>query len=65
MESLLGEVRQVHSVLALDKMQHIQILQFEAIHIRHLTVRIDGVAEIGGVYILVAQFDSYRCRAEP
>ena len=59
-ESLLRIVIRMKSVAAFDKIQHPHISQRKIRHIGHLSVRIDGVSEVGGMYVFVAHTEPER-----
>ena len=64
-KSLPGEILDSQPVGTFHEVQHIQVLQIEAVHVGHLSVRVDRVAEVGGVDVLVAQFGANGCCPEP
>ena len=62
-EGLLDEIVDIQSVLAFNQIQHADFGEREIGHVRHLSCGVDGVAEVGGMDVLVANLQSCRGHA--
>ena len=65
MKRLLREVCHAEPVGTFHQMQDIQILEIKAVDVRYLAVGTDGVAEIGGMDVVVGEREPERGSAEP
>ncbi len=61
-ESLLGVIVDIDPIAALDQVEHTDIVQQETVLVRDLSGRVDGIAQIGRVHILVTHLDAHRGR---
>ena len=62
-ESLLGIVVRMKAITAFDKIQDPHLRQRKILYIRHLSIGIDGVSEVGRVHILIPYADAKRSRS--
>ncbi len=63
-EGLLGVIVDIDAIAAPHKVEHAHIAEGEIGYIRDLSGRIDGVAEIGGMHILVAHLEPHGGRPD-